>query len=84
MTQRTFVLVVLDRDTGEFTVEGPMSGDRPWNAAVVDAQKGGRNLRCFSMGDLSPDIAAAEWQMAHGGHRITPGAIVWAPQEHVP
>jgi glycosyl hydrolase family 15 len=34
MTQRKFVLIVVDRDTGEFTVEGPMSDDRRWNTAV--------------------------------------------------
>ena len=40
MTKRQFVLVVVDRSTGEFTVEGPMSDDRLWNSAVVNAQKG--------------------------------------------
>ena len=58
MSTRQFVLVVLDRDTGEFTIEGPMIDDRPWNIAVVEAQRTGRNLRCFGMGDLSPDAAA--------------------------
>jgi hypothetical protein len=28
MSKRQFVLVVVGRDTGEFTVEGPMSDDR--------------------------------------------------------
>src|SRR5258707_6904607 len=54
MKKRQFVLVVLDRDTGEFTVEGPMSDDRLWNSAVVNAQRVGRNIRCFSMGDIAP------------------------------
>ena len=36
MANRQFVLIVVDRDTGEFTIEGPMVDDRPWNA-VVDA-----------------------------------------------
>ena len=40
MTKRQFVLVVVDRDTGEFTVEGPMSDDRLWNSAVVECSKG--------------------------------------------
>jgi len=46
MTKRQFVLVVVDRDTSEFSVEGPMSDDRLWNSAVVNAQKVGRNIRC--------------------------------------
>lgn len=73
---RTFVLIVVDRDSGDFTVEGPMTDDRPWNRAVVEAQRRGRNLRCFSMGDITPDAAAAEWQMMHGGRRIAAGSIV--------
>ena len=78
MTLRQFILVVVDRDTGEFTIEGPMTDDRPWNSAVVGAQKIGRNIRCFSMGDIAPDVAAAEWQSSYGGHRIAAGSIVWA------
>jgi hypothetical protein len=74
MPGRTFVLVIVDRDSGEFTVEGPMSDDRPWNRAVVDAQKSGRNVRCFGLGDMIPDAAAAEWQAAHGGQRVAAGS----------
>lgn len=76
MPSRTFVLIVVDRDTGEFTVEGPLTHDRRWNKAVVDAQKVGRNIRCFGMGDMPPDEAAAEWQAAQGGRRIVAGSIV--------
>lgn len=82
MAKRQFVLVVVDRDTGEFTVEGPMSDDRLWNSAVVNAQRGGRNIRCFGMGDVSPHVAATEWHSSYGGRRIASGSIVWAP-DHV-
>jgi len=78
MAQRKFVLVVVDRDTGEFTVEGPMRDDRLWNTAVVNAQKFGRNIRCFGMGDLTPDVAAAEWCSSFGGRRIAAGSIISA------
>ena len=67
---RTFVLIVVDHDTGEFTVEGPMGDDRPWVKAVVEVQKVGRNIRCHH-GDTTPDEAAAEWQGANGGHRVS-------------
>ena len=77
MARRQFVLVVVDRNTGEFTIEGPMVDDRPWNSAVVDAQRFGRNLRCFGMGDVKPDAAAAEWQARHGGIRLAAGSLVW-------
>ncbi len=78
MTQRQFVLVVVDPDTGEFSVEGPMSDDRPWHRAVIDAHSAGRNVRCFAMGDLAPDVAAAEWRLSHGGRRTASGSLVWA------
>ena len=77
MPARTFVLIVLDRDTNDFTVEGPMTDDRPWNSAVINAQKVGRNLQCFSIGDLTPNAAAHEWQSTHGGRRLASGSIVW-------
>jgi hypothetical protein len=78
MAQRKFVLIVVDRDAGEFTVEGPISDDRPWNSAVVSAQKIGRNIRCFGMGNLAPNVAAAEWQASSGGgRRLAAGSIVW-------
>jgi hypothetical protein len=76
MQGRAFVLIVVDRDTGEFTVEGPMTDDRPWNNAVVNAQRAGRNIRCFAMRIMAPDDAAAEWQMQYGGQRIAAGSIV--------
>ena len=79
MTQRTFVLIIVDRDTDEFTVEGPMTDDRPWNKAVVGAQKVSRNIRCFSMGDLPPDAAADERATTCGGRRLASGSIVWPP-----
>jgi len=75
MSARQFVLVVVDCDTREFTIEGLMSDDRPWNRAVVEAQRVGPNLRCFGMGNLTPKAAAAEWQERHGGIRLAAGPI---------
>jgi hypothetical protein len=59
-------------------VEGPMRDDRLWNSAVVGAQKDDRHIRCFSMGDVAAEAAAAEWQSSHGGRRLASGSIVWA------
>jgi hypothetical protein len=84
MSTRQFVLVVVDRDTGEFSIEGPMFDDRPWNSAVVDAQRVGRNLRCFSMSDVAPDAAADEWRARHGGIRLAAGSIVWPQTARLP
>jgi hypothetical protein len=52
-----------------------MRDDRPWNRAIVDAQRIGRNVRCFEMGNLAPDAAATEWQSNHGGRRVAAGAL---------
>jgi len=76
MLARAFILIVVDRDAEEFTAEGPMTDDRPWNKAVVDAQRAGRNIRCFGMGDMNPDDAAAEWRTKHGGRRLAAGSII--------
>lgn len=77
MAEKQFVLVVVDRDSGTFTVEGPMKDDRPWNRAVVDAQRQGRNIRCFAMAGLMPDMAAAKWRLlSGGGTRMAAGSIV--------
>ena len=36
-----FYMIVTDKDHGTFSVEGPMTDDRPWNHAVVLAQNQG-------------------------------------------
>lgn len=41
-------LVIMDDDRKEFSVEGPMTNDDPWNKAVCQAQKQGRQVRCSS------------------------------------
>lgn len=84
MPNRKFVLIVVDLYTGEFTIEGPMIDDRPWNSAVVNAQRTGRNLRCFRLGDLTSDDAAAEWQATRGGIRLAAGSIVWPQTDRLP
>lgn len=55
-----------------------MGDDRPWNSGVVNAQKVGRNIRCFGMGDIAPEVVAIEWRASHGGRRVAAGSIVWA------
>jgi hypothetical protein len=69
MAGRQFVLIVVHRDNREFTAEGPMDDGRQWSKAVVNAQKVGRHIRCLAKGDLPPDVAATEWQVASGGAR---------------
>jgi hypothetical protein len=44
----------------------------------------GRNLRCFGMGDMTPEAAAAEWHLTHGGTRLAAGSIVWPQTPRLP
>jgi hypothetical protein len=53
-----------------------MSDDHPWNKAVVNAQKVGRKIRCFSMGDMDLEAAAVEWQKTSHGRRVAARSIV--------
>lgn len=79
MSGRDFVLLVVDRDTAEFSVEGPMTDDGPWHRAIQCAQYAGRNIWMLPMGSLTPDAAAAEWLAASGGRRVATGSII-APE----
>ena len=81
MSGQSFVLIVVDLMTREFTVEGPMTDDGPWNRAVFRVED--RTIRCFPMGDLPPDIAAAEWHAVSGGRRLAAGSII-LPETYVP
>lgn len=56
---RQFWLVVLDDDKKQFRIEGPMTNDDPWNAAVVVALKQGRAVRCTSP-DITPSQASRD------------------------
>ncbi len=81
-----FVLIVADRDKKEFTVEGPMVDDNPWNAVVVRAQKSGRNVHCFvpgKLGDLvrrNVSAAVTVYEAEFGYQHKAPGSIVTPPE----
>jgi hypothetical protein len=36
-----FYMIIIDKDNGTFSVEGPMTDDKHWNHAVVVARKQG-------------------------------------------
>lgn len=56
---KPFVFVVLDHDKKEFSVEGPMLDDSPWNAAIAKARKADRNITCSVPGE-EPDLSSVE------------------------
>jgi hypothetical protein len=74
--QKSFYLIVTDRDNGTFSVEGPMTDDRLWNHAVVVAQKAGRQIRCATASGFSAEDAGRNWRQRFSGKRVLPGEIV--------
>ena len=74
--QQPFYLIITDRDNGTFSVEGPMTDDRPWNHAVVVAQKAGRQVRCVTEGGFSAEDAARNWLQRYSGKQVLAGEIV--------
>jgi hypothetical protein len=75
-SEQSFYLIVTDRANGTFSVEGPMTDDRPWNHAVVVAQKSGRQVRCSTAGGVSAEDAARNWLQRYSGQQVPPGEIV--------
>ena len=73
---KSFYLIVRDRDNETFSVEGPMADDRPWNRAVVAAQKSGRRIVCFTANGASAKSAAQDWLQRYSGTQVPPGEIV--------
>lgn len=73
---KSFFLAVLDGDRGEFSVEGPMADDRPWNHAVVLAQRAGRRVRCLVEADRDRIIADMKalysWRLVRAGSIVRP------------
>jgi hypothetical protein len=45
VAQKPFFLILRDDNAGTFSVEGPMTDDRPWISQIVTAQRAGRKVR---------------------------------------
>jgi len=71
-----FYMIIIDKDNGTFSVEGPMIDDKHWNHAVVVAQKAGRQVRCFTASGFSAQDAARNWLQRYSGKQVLPGEIV--------
>jgi len=77
MTRQLPPLFLVDQDREFFSVEGPMTGNRPWQACARDARDNGRKIVC----DLpAPDRAALtdEYRCVRRFADVPPGNIVRA------
>jgi hypothetical protein len=72
---KPFFLIVADYDRGFFSVEGPMTDDRPWNDAARNARNDQRHIACGPAGP-DPEALAAEFQRADKLAGVPPGSIV--------
>jgi hypothetical protein len=73
--RKEFFLVIVDHDNRIFTVEGPMSNDDPWNAAVIAKQESGRDVRCF-LGKGGPAQIIESYTRSQGYTNVERGSIL--------
>ena len=66
-----------DHDRGVFAVEGPMTDDRPWEAAARFARSDEHRITCGPRG-TDRDALAAEFRRAHNFAGVPPGSILRA------
>jgi hypothetical protein len=70
-----FFLIVTDHDRGFFSVEGPMTDDRPWNEGAREARNHQHRVTCGPTGP-DRDELAAEYRRTHKLAGVPPGSIV--------
>jgi hypothetical protein len=71
-----FYLIVADHDQGFFSVEGPMTDDKPWNNAARHARDNlHRRVVCGPTGP-DRDALATEFQRVDKLAGVPPGSIV--------
>ena len=70
-----FFLIVADHDRRVFAVEGPMTDDRPWEAAAKFARSDEHRITCGPRG-TDRDTLAAEFRRAHNFAGVPPGSIL--------
>jgi len=70
-----FFLIVVDHDRGFFSVEGPMTDDRPWHSATRSARNNERRVECGPTGP-DRDALAADFQQSSRLPGVPPGSIV--------
>jgi hypothetical protein len=74
-----FFLIVADFDQGVFCVEGPMTDDRPWKDAALNARNHERSIECGPTG-LDRDALATAYHHTHRLAGVPPGSIILRPR----
>jgi hypothetical protein len=76
IAETSFFLIITDLDRSVFSVEGPMTDDRPWHAAIRFARNHhDRRITCGPTG-TDRDQLVAEYRRTHKLAGVPPGSIV--------
>jgi hypothetical protein len=70
-----FFLIVADYDQRFFAVEGPMTDDRPWKDAALNARNHERSIECGPTGP-DRDALATDYHRDHKLAGVPPGSIL--------
>lgn len=76
---KPFLIIVTDRDTDEFTIEGPMIDDKPWIDAVRAAHDAGRQVSCHAPGPGTRE-EVAQWEGKHLKLKLAPSGSIVRPE----
>ena len=72
-----FLLVIKDEDKKVFSIEGPMSDDRPWNTRVCAAQDEGRMVRCFAANGMDRQEVTRRMKAQFGYEEVDTVPLPW-------
>lgn len=78
---RSFFLVVVDEDKKVFNVVGPITDDRGWNKRIVDAQKQGRNVGCFTWPTIDSVQNILDSYSEQTGYRFSDMSVIDEPED---
>jgi hypothetical protein len=74
-TPAPFFLILVDYDRQVFSVEGPMTNDRPWQDAAMHARSHARRIACGPTGP-NRDTLAIDYQLGAKLGGVPPGSIM--------
>jgi hypothetical protein len=70
-----FLLVIVDRDTGRFTIEGPLTDAEGWMKEIAAARRAGRRIT-YRMAYDAVEAAVKSRVQAWAGTQWPPGSII--------
>jgi hypothetical protein len=76
VAQKPFFLILMDDNARTFSVEGPMTDDRPWISQVVTAQRAGRKVRCVVATGATREECIRKWLVSNPRMKLVdPGML---------